>query len=183
MKKILFILFLLTFAAYGAKSEILPLPQELQSGELPWFAMTVENNGAYNGVLNKDGLRELVKEKNCKGVIISFYATWCAPCREGLKKMNENAAEFKKRNLLVVLADIGEEDYGKINKFIKPYAQPEWLLGFDRFGNIPEKFGLAKEGEEMAFPKTLVLDSTLIPQKLIGVEGDDFPQVLWGVDE
>jgi thiol-disulfide isomerase/thioredoxin len=170
--------------SFAKPSEKLPLPKELQAGELPWFAVTArDGGGAYNNVINRDNLKEIAKRNNSKGVILAFFATWCVPCREGLKLMDKKAVELKEKGVLVVLVNVGEDDYGKISEWAKQYAEKEWLLGFDKFANLPEKFGLAKQGADMPFPRTLVLDSNLRPLMLVGQEGDDFPQILWSVYE
>jgi thiol-disulfide isomerase/thioredoxin len=169
--------------AFAKPSEKLSLPQELQARELPWFALAAEENGTYNGVLNRDKLKETAKQRNSKRIVFSFFATWCVPCREGLKLMSEKADEFEKRGILVVLVNVGEDDYGKVNKWLGQYAKKEWLLGFDRFGNIPPEFGLAKQDADMPFPRTLIIDSNLRPLMLIGTEGNDYPQILWNANE
>jgi peroxiredoxin len=182
MRRLMFfscLAFLMNFSfAQGKLSERLALPKELQ-GELPWFAM-VEKDGesSYNGILSKDRLKTIAAQKNSKRVVLAFYATWCIPCREGLTRLSEKAAELEKNNVLVVLANVGEDDYGKINKWINKYAKDGWLLCFDKFNNISENFGLSKAGEEMPLPKTLLLDQNLRPIMLIGHEGDDYPQIL-----
>jgi len=164
--------------AQGKQSEKIPLPKELQ-GELPWFAVVAKDGeGTYNGILNKDKLKALAAQKNSKRVVLAFYATWCVPCREGLARMSEKAAELEKNGILVVLVNVGEEDYDKINKWVSGYAKEGWLLGFDRFNNLPNNFGLSKNGGEMPLPGTLLLDKNLRPLMLIGQEGDDFPQIL-----
>jgi thiol-disulfide isomerase/thioredoxin len=166
--------------SFAKPSEKLPLPKELQAGELPWFALDMKDGeGTYNGVINNDKLKKAVKQRNSKRVVFVFFATWCVPCREGLKLMSEKADELKKRDALIVLVNFGEDDYGKIDKWVEKYAAENWLLGFDKYANLPENFGLAKQGGEMPLPKTLILDSNLRPLILIGQEGDDFPQILW----
>ncbi len=165
--------------SFAEPSERLPLPKELQ-GELPWFAVIArDESGAYNSVINRNDLKEIAKRSGNKRIVFSFFATWCVPCREGLKLISEKAKELKERGILVVLVNVGEDDYGKASEWAGQYAKKEWLLGFDKFANLPEKFGLSKQGENMPFPRTLVLDSNLRPLMLIGQEGGDFPQILW----
>jgi len=165
--------------AQDRSSVRLSLTKELQ-GELPWFAMVAKDGeDTYNGVLSKDKLKAAAAQKNSKRVVLAFYATWCIPCREGLTKLSSNAAELEKNGVLVVLVNVGEDDYVKINKWINTYAKNGWLLGFDKFNNMPANFGLSKNGEEMPLPKTLLLDQNLRPIMLIGQEGDDFPRILY----
>jgi thiol-disulfide isomerase/thioredoxin len=178
MRRLIFfvcLVFLANFSFAQKPSERLPLPKELQS-ELPWFAVVAKDGeGTYNGILNKDKLKAIAKQKNSKRVVLSFYATWCIPCREGLARMSNKAAELEKDGVLVVLINVGEDDYGKISEWVSGYVKDEWLLGFDRFNNLPENFGLSKKGSEMPLPRTLLLDQNLRPLLLIGQEGDDFP--------
>jgi len=174
------LLALLAVFSFAKNSEKLPLPKELRAAKLPWFALDMKDgDGTYNSVINNDKLKEMVKQKKGKRVIFAFFATWCIPCREGLKLMSEKAEELKNRGILVVLINVGESDYVKVDSWVKGYAGEDWLLGFDKFSNLPENFGLAKQGVEMPLPATLVLDSNLRPLMLIGQEGGDYPQILW----
>jgi thiol-disulfide isomerase/thioredoxin len=167
--------------SFAGTSEKLPLPKELQDVKLPWFAIDAKDGEeTYNGVINNDKLKEITRQRNSKRVVFAFFATWCLPCREGLKLLSEKNEELKKRRVLVVLINIGESDYVKTGKWIEEYAKEDWLLGFDKFSNLPENFGLAGYGAEVSLPATLVLDPDLRPLMLIGREGDDYPQILWG---
>jgi len=171
---------LATFS-FAKSSEKLPLPEKLQARELPWFAMrTKDSEGIYNSVINRDKLKNIVEQRNSKRIIFAFFATWCVPCREGLKIMSKNSEKLKKKDILVVLVSVGEKDYNKVDNFAKEYIKKEWLLGFDMNSNIPEKFGLLEQDNKIQFPKTLLLDSNLVPLMLIGEEGDDFLQILCG---
>ncbi|MDR2555739.1 MAG: redoxin domain-containing protein [Fibromonadaceae bacterium] len=170
--------FLVNFSFAQKTSEKLPLPKELQN-ELPWFALVAKDEaGTYNGVLTKDKVKAIAAQRKSKRVVLSFFATWCIPCREGLARMNKKAAELEKNGVLVVLVNVGEDDYGKVSKWVSGYAKNEWLLGFDKFNNVPENFGLKHNGE-MPLPRTLILDPDLRPLMLIGDEGDDFPNVAY----
>ncbi|MCL1967810.1 MAG: redoxin domain-containing protein [Fibromonadales bacterium] len=170
--------FLANFSFAQKTSEKISLPHELQS-ELPWFALVAKDDAeTYNGVLTKDKIKAIAAQKKSKRVVLSFFATWCIPCREGLARMNKKAAELEKNGVLVVLVNVGEDDYGKVSKWISEYAKDGWQLGFDRFNNVPENFGLKRSGE-MPLPRTLILDPDLRPLLLIGDEGDDFPNVAY----
>jgi thiol-disulfide isomerase/thioredoxin len=165
--------------AQGKLSERVPLTKQLQS-EIPWFALvTKDGDSNYNGVLSKDKLKAIIKQRNSRRVVFSFYATWCLSCKEGIAKMFNNAAELENSGILVVLINVGEADFVKSSKFVSMYIKDEWLFGFDKFNNIPESFGLSKTHDsEMPLPKTLLLNNELCPLVLIGNEGDDFLQIL-----
>lgn len=177
---ILNLLLVLYGFSFARTSEKLPLPEELQAEELPWFAFEVKNGeGTYKEVINNGKLKNIVKRRNSERVVFAFFTTWCVPCREGLKLLGEKSAELKERKILVVLVNVGESDYVKVEKFIKRYTGEGWLLVFDKFGNLPRDFGLTVQNGEMPLPRTLILDSNLRPLILIGEEGKDYPQVLW----
>jgi thiol-disulfide isomerase/thioredoxin len=166
--------------SFAGTSEKLSLPKELQTATLPWFALEAKDGeGTYNGIINNDKLKEIAQRRNSKRIVFAFFATWCAPCKEGLSRMSLNAAELEKRGILVVLINIGENDYGKIDEWAKTYLKEQWLLGFDSFRNLPEDFGLSKRDSDMPLPKTLLLSPDLKPLMLLGNEGDDFPKILW----
>jgi len=179
MRKLIAILAVSALFSFAKESEKLPLPQKLQ-GELPWFALDMKDGeNSYNGVLNNNKLKALVKQRGSKRVVLAFFATWCNSCKEGFALMSRQAAELKAKEVLVVLVNVGEEDYGKVSRSVKEYQKTNWLLCFDSFNNIPDAFGLAAQGSEMALPKTLILDQDLRPLTLIGHHGKDFPQILW----
>ncbi|MDR2583889.1 MAG: TlpA family protein disulfide reductase [Fibromonadaceae bacterium] len=183
MHRLIFIACIAFFAnlsfAEGKPSVRLPLPKELMS-DIPWFALVTKNGeDSYSGVLSKEKLKSIAQQKNSQRVVFAFYATWCIPCKEGIAKMSANAAELESGGVLVVLINVGETDYAKTDKWVRGYMKDSWLLGFDRFNNIPESFGLSKKGDsQMPLPKTLLLDQDLRPILLLGNEGDDFPLIL-----
>jgi thiol-disulfide isomerase/thioredoxin len=182
MRKILFLFAILANFSFAARpSEKLTLPPELNSGkELPWFALDAKDGeNSYNAVINNSKLKEQAKRRGSKRVVISFFATWCIPCHEGLKLMSEKAGELENKDILVLLVNIGESEYPKVNNWLKKYAKEQWLIGFDKFSNLPESFGMPKVSGEIILPKTLILDANLQPLMLIGQEGYDFPQILW----
>jgi thiol-disulfide isomerase/thioredoxin len=187
MRRIIFSFVLLSALAIFAKpSEKLPLPKELQAAEMPWFAFDAKDeNGTYEKVINRDNLKEFARQKKYRKVVFSFFATWCVPCREGLKKISDNSEELKKKGILVVLVNVAEkglEDYnrGKIESWAKEnrYFREEWLLVFDQFSNSLEDFGLQKSGStEAPLPRTLITDGNLKPLMLIGSEGEDYLKI------
>jgi thiol-disulfide isomerase/thioredoxin len=187
MRRITYIFALLTaLAAFAEPSEKLPLTDELKA-EMPWFAFNAKDgNGTYQKVINRDNLKELARQKKYRKVVFSFFATWCVPCREGLKKMSDNADELRKKNILVVLVNVAEQDlenysYGKIDGWARQnkYFREEWLLVFDKYSTSLEDFGFQKnDSEEAPLPRTLIADSNLRPLILIGNEGDNYLQLL-----
>jgi thiol-disulfide isomerase/thioredoxin len=181
----LFIL-LTALAVFAEPSEKLPLTEELNAEEMPWFAFSAkDNNGTYKKIINREDLKELAKQKKYRKVVFAFFATWCTKCREGLEIINDNAEELKNKGILVVLVNVAEEDIENYNRksideWLKNerYIKADWLLVFDRFSVSLKDFGLQKGSTEAPLPRTLIADSNMRPLMLIGAEGDDYLQLL-----
>jgi len=179
---------LLALAVFAKPTEKLPLAKELQADELPWFAFSSkDSDGTYKRTINRDDLKELARQGKSRRVVFAFFATWCVPCRDGLKKMSDNHDELRKNGIMVVLVNVAEKDLenysrAEIDKWIaeKGYLKDGWLLVFDKFSNSLSGFGLQKSTDmEIPLPRTLVADGNLRPLTLIGEEGDDYLQILW----
>ena len=50
--------------------------------------------------------KKLAKDKNS---ILFFWATWCPHCRQALKEFNGRKDEFQRKNIEMILVDVGEE--------------------------------------------------------------------------
>ena len=178
MHRLTLFIFLAALSVYAQPAEQLSMPKQLQ-GELPWFALdTKDGEKSYYGVLNNNKLKDIAKKRGSKRIVFSFFATWCVSCKESLILMNQKAAELEKNGVLLVLVNMGEQDFGKIDEWAKPFLRDEWFLSFDSFKNLSEDFGLSKPGGEMPLPQTLILDPDLRPVMLLGDKGDDFLQIL-----
>jgi thiol-disulfide isomerase/thioredoxin len=99
-----------------------------------------------------------------KAVILDFWATYCAPCKEEIPHLNSLLAKYGAENLRIVGLNVGgEEDRAAIPKFIAttkidyPIATPEDEL---------TRFIFA---EDDAIPQTAVFDrkGTMIT-KIVG---------------
>lgn len=92
-----------------------------------------------------------------KAVILDFWATYCAPCREAIPHLNELVAKYGSENLLIVGLNVGgEEDRLKIPKFMEttridyPIAYPEDALTnfiFAERSEIPQTAIFNRNGE------------------------------------
>lgn len=142
---------------------------------LPWFA--VREITEFNPPFTRNHLAQLTEKKN--RIALVYFATWCLPCRVGIKKLNENSALLEQNNVKVVLVNIGERDEKKIQEWIAKLGVEKFKAISDPFKRLTEGFGLIKEGEEMSLPQTMVVDKNLKPLFMIGQEGNDWPQVLW----
>ena len=52
-------------------------------------------------------------------VLLNFWATWCAPCREEIPALVSLSEKYKLRNLKIVGVNVDSEDLKLVNKFIK----------------------------------------------------------------
>lgn len=158
----------------NAVSQVMPLPQGL-TDSLPWFAIreVSENNVPFT----RTHLAQLASKS--ERVALVYFATWCIPCRAGVKKLAENSAELQKNNTQVVLVNIGERDEKMIQKWVEKVGATNFKVVVDPFKRTTEGFGLVKEGADISLPRTIVVDKNLKPMFMLGEEGSDWPEVLW----
>ena len=103
----------------------------------------------------KDGDGKTVRLSDYKGkvVLLDFWATWCAPCREALPHMREIAKKFQGQPLVVLSVSL-DEDEQKWKDFIVK-NEMTWLQcrdgGFT--GPISRMFGV------QAIPHTFTIDA------------------------
>lgn len=99
-----------------------------------------------------DGKISKLKDFSGKVVILDFWATYCAPCKEEIPHLKALAEKYGDDLVLVGLHVGGDEDRPKIPDFVKelsidyPIAFPEDALSSYVFG------------QQSAIPQTAVFD-------------------------
>jgi thiol-disulfide isomerase/thioredoxin len=81
------------------------------------------------------------RKGNVKGVVLSFFASWCAPCRSELPLINSFVDELKSKGITVVLVDI-KEDFDTINTLLAELKVDKPIVLSDRYGKTAEKYGV-----------------------------------------
>ena len=81
------------------------------------------------------------KKGNGKGIILSFFASWCVPCRTELPLINSRVDEFKKKGITVVLVNV-KEDIDTIRALLAELKVDKPIVLSDRHGSAAEKFGV-----------------------------------------
>lgn len=104
-------------------------------------------------ITTTDGQRVSLDELKGKAVLIDFWATWCAPCREALPHMKEIAKKFQGQPLVVLSVSL-DDDEQKWKDFVAK-NEMTWLQyrdgGFK--GTIATLFAVR------AIPQTFTIDS------------------------
>ena len=156
------------------KSHKMDLPNSI-SDSLPWFAIREFSDNM--APFTRSHLAKIAKNSDRTALV--YFATWCIPCRAGIKRLVANYDEIQKKKLSIVLVNIGERNEDLIKRWIANLGVSQFTIVYDPFKRLTEGFGLVNEGEEISLPRTIVLNKNMKPLFMLGEEGQDWPQVLW----
>ncbi len=92
-------------------------------------------------------------------IILNFWATWCAPCKEEMPSLDLLQVNENFDNLLIFPINVGQDSKEKSEKFFKNLEIQNLNIYFDSQITLAKKFGLRgiptsifinKNGEEFA---------------------------------
>ena len=99
-------------------------------------------------------------------VIINFWATWCAPCKEEMPSLDnlKNLKAFE--NLKILPINVGQEDIQKSKFFFDDLKIKNLELYFDNSIKLAKTFSLR------GLPTTVIINK----------EGDEFARIIGSID-
>ena len=92
-------------------------------------------------------------------ILLNFWATWCAPCKEEMPSLDLLQVNENLDNLIIFPINIGQDNLDKASSFYKDVKIKNLKLYFDAPITLAKKFGLRgvptsillnKEGLEFA---------------------------------
>lgn len=122
---------------------------------------------------NVNGIDKNIKDygNNGKITIISFWATWCAPCKKELNNMSEIYDEWKKEYGLELLA-VSIDNARNVAK-VKPYVDGQkW--DFEVLLDTNEDFKRAMNIQTVPFTVLIDKKGKIVYTHTGYVEGDEF---------
>ena len=128
----------------------------------------IKNPKIYKGVIFKDINQNDVNLDNFKGklLILNFWATWCAPCREEMPSLDNLQSNTKLNNLKIFPINIGQEDAIKSESFFKELNIQNLEIYFDAPITLAKKFSLR------GVPTTIIFNK----------EGKEFARIMGSID-
>ncbi len=78
------------------------------------------------------------KEK-ASGVVLSFFASWCVPCRKELPLINALVDDFNSKGIKVVIVDV-KEDVDVIGELLDELKVDKPIVLSDRYGKTAEAY-------------------------------------------
>ena len=121
----------------------------------------IKSPKTYEDVIFKDINQKNVNLADFKGklIILNFWATWCAPCKEEMPSLDDLQSNSKLSNLKIFPINIGQEDISKSKFFFKELNIKYLNIYFDAPITLAKKFSLRgvpttilfnKQGKEFA---------------------------------
>tara|TARA_E500000178_G_scaffold214404_1_gene211786 strand:- start:738 stop:1247 length:510 start_codon:yes stop_codon:yes gene_type:complete len=109
--------------------------------------------------INEENKQINLKDYQGKLIILNFWATWCAPCKEEMPSLDSLKKNKNLNNLEIFPINVGQENLQKTLKFFKDLKIKNLDLYFDPPVTLAKKFKLRgipttiifnKKGEELA---------------------------------
>lgn len=104
------------------------------------------------------------------GIVVTVYASWCAPCRGGLETLRELSR--KDPDLRVLLVNHKETE-AKAAAYLMElgFTDPQFIMT-DPWGDVSTRLGVTE------LPRTFLVDGRGVTHAIFTVEGKDFDEVL-----
>jgi peroxiredoxin len=121
-------------------------------------------------VLTLDGIR---RTPNMASLLITFGASWCKPCNDGLPRLV--GLTKKHPELRLVLIDV-ESDADKAQEFAARVGMQGPAI-LDKFEQIAKTYGVAGD-ERTQLPRTFLVDTMGKVRAIYREEGEDLEKVI-----
>jgi thiol-disulfide isomerase/thioredoxin len=127
-----------------------------------------KNLKIYENVIFKDANQKDVNLTDYKGklIILNFWATWCAPCREEMPSLDSLQANIELTNLKIFPINISRENLKKSQNFFKELNIKNLDIYFDSPITLAKKFSLR------GVPTTIFFDK----------RGNEFARIIGSLD-
>ena len=122
----------------------------------------------YEDVVFKDINQKNVDLDDFKGklIILNFWATWCAPCKEEMPSLDDLQSNSNFSNLKIFPINIGQEDVSKSKFFFKELN----IQNLDIYIDVP--ITLAKKFALRGVPTTILFNK----------RGEEFARIIGSID-
>ena len=127
-----------------------------------------KNPKLYKDVIFMDINQKNVELDDFKGklLILNFWATWCAPCKEEMPSLDNLQSNAELDNLKIFPINIGREDLLKSEFFFKELKIKNLEIYFDAPITLAKKFTLR------GVPTTIIFNK----------EGKEFARIIGSID-
>ena len=121
-----------------------------------------------NDIMFKNSEDITISLDNFKGklVVINFWATWCAPCREEMPSLDILQSNKNFQDLIVLPINVSKENKEKAKKFFNDLQIQNLKLYYDDSIKLANTFSL------IGLPTTIFIDK----------DGDEFARIIGSVD-
>jgi len=128
----------------------------------------IKNPKLYEDVVFLDIKQKNVNLGDFKGklIILNFWATWCAPCKEEMPSLDALQSNAKLNNLKIFPINIGQEEISKSESFFKELN----IKNLDIYIDAP--ITLAKKFSLRGVPTTIIFNK----------EGKEFARIIGSID-
>ena len=128
----------------------------------------IKNPKIYEDVIFKDINQKDINLDDFKGklVMLNFWATWCAPCKEEMPSLDSLQLNTKLNNLKIFPINIGQEDISKSESFFKELN----INNLDIYIDAP--ITLAKKLSLRGIPTTILFNK----------QGKEFARIIGSID-
>ena len=128
----------------------------------------IEKPKIYKDVIFKDinGNDINISEYKGKLLILNFWATWCAPCKEEMPSLDRLIRNVKFKNLKIFPINVGQENFIKSRNFFEKLNIQNLEIYFDPKVNLVKKFTLR------GIPTTIIFNK----------KGEEFARVIGSID-
>ncbi|MDC1245360.1 TlpA family protein disulfide reductase [Pelagibacteraceae bacterium] len=128
----------------------------------------IKNPKIYEDVIFKDINQKNVNLDDFKGklILLNFWATWCAPCKEEMPSLDDLQLNSNLSNLKIFPINIGQEDRTKSEFFFKELNIQNLEIYIDAPITLAKKFALR------GVPTTI----------LINKDGKEFARIMGSID-
>lgn len=137
---IFLVLALLGYALFGERESVKTSP--LVGKEAPQFTLKLF-----------DGKRVSLDELKGKTVLLNFWASWCMPCRQEARALEQSWLKYKDKNVVFIGVNVWDEDSSAasyIEKFGGGYPHgidPDEEIQVDYgVGGVPETYFISPSG-------------------------------------
>ena len=151
--------------SFAKDSQLMQKSGEAVVGQpAPWLSGWTLDDQVFN-------LKKAFEDPAVTRVAFVFWATWCAPCKEGMKRLCSAKARLEAAGLSVVLINV-EEQADAVKNYLRktPLTFPVVL---DPYGRAKTPY-LDDGNGSLSLPRTVIVGRDGKVIRIIGSEGDDY---------